>query len=283
MPRLSRRLALLAALVAPMAIGVVTAQAQPASAINRRGDPALRAAVASADRPAADTKRDADRHPAETLLFWGLKPGETVIDLQPGGGYYTAIVAPYAAKTGGRYIAGGSERGRAPFTGKFADPKWGKVDYVAFGKGSPAYAAPGTADLIISAREMHNWMRGAFMDEGMAWSFAALKPGGSFAIEEHRADGSKVNADGSQGYVKTADVIAAAQKAGFKLVAKSEINANAKDTKDHPFGVWTLPPSRQSSGVADAAAKPDPTFDHAKYDAIGESDRMTLRFVKPKA
>ena len=279
MIRLSRRLALVAALAASTVATAASAQ----TPVDRRGDPALRTAVMSADRPEADKKRDMARHPAESLSFWGLKPGQTVIDLQPGGGYYTAILSPYAAKTGGRYIAGGSERGRAPFTGKFADPKWGKVEYVAFGKGSPAYAAPGTADVVISAREMHNWMRGSFMDEGMAWSFAALKPGGVLAIEEHRADGSKVNADGSQGYVKTADVIAAAEKAGFKLAAKSEINANPKDTKDHPFGVWTLPPSRQSSGVADAAAKPDPNFDHAKYDAIGESDRMTLRFVKPKA
>ena len=102
-------------------------------------------------------------------------------------------------------------------------------------------------------------------------------------MEEHRADGSKAPADGSTGYVPTSTVVAAAEKAGFKLAAKSEINANPKDTKDHPFGVWTLPPTRQSSGKPDAPAGTDAKFDHAKYDAIGESDRMTLRFVKPRA
>jgi predicted methyltransferase len=116
------------------------------------------------------------------------------------------------------------------------------------------------------------------LDKSMADFFAVLKPGGVLAVEEHRADPRPQVADAKDGYVSTAVVVAAAEKAGFKLAAKSEINANPKDTKDHPFGVWTLPPTRQSS----ADGKPaDPAFDRAKYDAIGESDRMTLRFVKP--
>ena len=280
------RLAALLGVLAVTASGAATlavssaASAHPGAPINRRGDPALRAAIASPDRPEADRKRDGDRHPAASLLFWGLKPGMTVVDLQPGGGYWTAILAPYAQKTGGHYVAGGSERGRAGFMTKFGDgAKWGPVQYAVFGKDAPAFAAPGTVDLVLTSREIHNWMDGKYLDKAMAESFAALKPGGVFAVEEHRADGSAAKPDGSQGYVPTSTVVAAAQKAGFALAAKSEINANPRDTKDYPFGVWTLPPSRQSTVDGKSA---DPAFDHTKYDAIGESDRMTLRFTKPK-
>ena len=157
------------------------------------------------------------------------------------------------------------------------------MQYAEFGKASGPFVPAGSADLVLTSREIHNWMRGDMLDKAMADSFAALKPGGVFAVEEHRADGSAVKADGTQGYVQTSTVVDAAKKAGFRLVAASEINANPKDTKDHPFGVWTLPPTRQSSGAADSDGKGDPNFDHAKYDAIGESDRMTLRFEKPKA
>ncbi|CAN5240290.1 class I SAM-dependent methyltransferase [soil metagenome] len=278
---MSLRSALLAlsgalAVTVPAAVVMVA----PAAAVAASKDAALVAVVASPDRPEGDRKRDGYRHPVESLQFWGLKPGAVVVDLQPGGGYWTAILAPYAAKTHGRYIAGGSERGRAGFTGKFADTaKYGTVEYAVFGKDSAAFAPAGTVDVVLTSRAIHNWMGASMLDKGMADSFAALKPGGVLAVEEHRADGSKAPVDGSAGYVPTSTVVAAAEKAGFKLAAKSEINANPKDTKDHPFGVWTLPPSRQSS----KDGKPDAAFDHAKYDAIGESDRMTLRFVKPKA
>lgn len=242
----------------------------PAALVNALNDPA---------RPAADKARDKYRHPLQTLQFWRLKPGDVVVDLQPGGGYWTAILAPYLRETHGRYVAGGSPGGRDAFVGKFGDKaRYGEVEYVAFGKTSPAFVPPGTADLVISSREIHNWMRGGMLDKGMSDAFAALKPGGVFAVEEHRADGSAVKTDGSAGYVRTADVVEAARKAGFRLDAASEINANKADTKDHPFGVWTLPPSRFSTPNGQGA---DPSFSHAKYDAIGESDRMTLRFVKP--
>lgn len=277
-----RRLALLAALALAAPVAFTVALTAPALAAPGK-DAALAAAVAGPDRPAADKMRDGARHPVETLQFWGLKPGETVVDLQPGGGYWTAILAPYAAKTHGRYIAGGGPGGKDAFLKKFGDTaKYGEVTYVEFNKASAPFVPAGTADLVITSREIHNWMRGAMLDKAMADSFAALKPGGVFAVEEHRWDGAaaSVKTDGSAGYVKTADVTAAAEKAGFKLAAKSEINANPKDDKDHPFGVWTLPPSRQSTADGKGA---DPAFDHAKYDAVGESDRMTLRFVKPKA
>jgi len=239
---------------------------------------ALAAAVNDPARPAADRARDGMRHPRATLAFWRVKPGDTVVDLQPGGGYWTAILAPYARATHGRYVAGGGPAGRDAFLAKWGDKaRYGEVEYVTFGKTSPAFVPAGTADVVISSREIHNWMRGGYLDKAMADAFAALKPGGVFGVEEHRADGSKAPTDGSAGYVRTSDVVAAAQKAGFRLDSVSEANANPKDTKDHPFGVWTLPPTRQSS----ADGKGDPAFDHAKYDAIGESDRMTLRFVKP--
>ncbi len=252
-------------------------------------DPILRAAVNNPARPAADVARDIYRHPYESLAFWGLKPGATVIDLQPGGGYWTEILAPYALKTGGVYVAGvadlanpklsdGARAGRARFEAKYADAaKFGAIRYVGFGPVSGPLAPAGTVDLIITSREIHNWIGGGYLDKAMADAFAALKPGGLFAIEEHRADPGVQAVNAATGYVNVATVVAAAKKAGFVLDATSEINANLKDTKDHPFGVWTLPPTRQSS----ADGKADPAFDHSKYDAIGESDRMTLRFKKP--
>ena len=132
--------------------------------------------------------------------------------------------------------------------------------------------------MVITARNVHNWMgQPGMLDKVFKDFHDVLKPGGVLAVEEHRSDPTRAQVPGaSDGYVATDFVIATAEKAGFKLAAKSEINANAKDTKDHPFGVWTLPPVRRSP----AADKPDPSFDRAKYDAIGESDRMTLRFVK---
>lgn len=240
----------------------------------------LASVIASSQRPAVDVVRDVFRHPEASLRFWGLRPGVTVIDLDPGAGYWTEIVAPYLKATGGRYIAAGLPRGRDGFLAKRADKsRYGDIGYTVFDKGASPLGAPRSTDLVLSAREIHNWMAEGYVDKAMVQVAAVLKPGGIFAVEDHRADGSKVKADGSQGYVRTADVVAAAQRAGLRLDAASEINANPRDTKDYPFGVWTLPPSRQSS--ADGKSPPPPGFDRARYDAIGESDRMTLRFRKP--
>ncbi len=261
----------------------------PADANAAVFDPILRAAVDDPTRPAADRARDVYRHPYETLKFWGLKPKLVVVDLQPGGGYWTEILAPYALKTGGVYVAGvadlanpklsdGAKAGRAKFEAKFADAaRYGAIRYVGFGPASGPIAPPNSVDLIITSREIHNWLAGGYLDRALAQAYAALKPGGVLAVEEHRADPRPQAAGASDGYVATRTVVEAAQKAGFQFSGASEINANPKDTKDHPFGVWTLPPTRQSS----ASGAPDPAFDHAKYDAIGESDRMTLRFKKP--
>jgi predicted methyltransferase len=149
---------------------------------------------------------------------------------------------------------------------------------VSLDKSAASLTAPGTVDFVLTARNVHNFMWNGDLDPILSQAYAALKPGGVLAVEEHRADPRPMNPDAKDGYVSEAFVIAAAQKAGFVLDAKSEINANGRDSKDHPFGVWTLPPSRYSSP---GNKTPDPSFDHSRYDASGESDRMTLRFRKP--
>jgi predicted methyltransferase len=250
---------------------------------------AIEKTVAGEWRKPEAKARDTERHPAEALAFWGLKPGMTILEVQPGGGWWTEILAPYAKATKGEYyataadiadpgISEGARKGRADFEAKFADAAtYGKVNLVNWG----AKAAPLPADkfdFVLVARLFHGWTNGGAADANLAKLYSAIKPGGVLAIEQHRGtpdQGEPVKG----GYVAEQTVIDAATKAGFKLDGKSEINANPKDTKDHPFGVWTLPPVRQSS----EGGKPvDPSFDRAKYDAIGESDRMTLRFVKPR-
>jgi len=245
-------------------------------------------AVAGEWRSADAKSRDVYRHPTEALTFWGLKPGMTILELQPGGGWWTEILAPYARLTKGEFYATGADladpalsdnarKGRADFEAKYGDAAvYGKVNVVNWG----AKAAPLPADkfdFVLAARVFHGWMNGNAQDANLAKIYASLKPGGILAIEQHR--GNPGAEPVKAGYVTEQAVIDAATKAGFKFEGKSEINANPKDTKDHPFGVWTLPPVRQSS----EGGKPvDPSFDRAKYDAIGESDRMTLKFSKPK-
>jgi predicted methyltransferase len=245
-------------------------------------------AVAVDSRKTEDKARDKDRHPVKVLSFWGLEPGMTILEVQPGGGWWTEILAPYARLTKGEFYATASDlgdpnlsenakKGRADFTARFADEaKYGKVNLVNWGaKAEPLPA--NKFDFVLLARVYHGWAGQGRVEPNLANIFQAMKPGGILAIEQHRGKaGQEPPVD--KGYATEQTVIDAATKAGFKLDAKSELNANPKDTKDHPFGVWTLPPVRQSS----EGGKPvDPSFDRAKYDAIGESDRMTLRFVKP--
>lgn len=242
-------------------------------------DAALTTAIASSHRAAENKARDGARHPEASLEFWGLKPGQTVVEISPGGGYWSEILAPYAKQTNGHYIAA-TGRADQKLPDKFADAAvYGPVHYSVFSKDSGPLGAAGSADLVLTARNIHNWIGPAgTAEKAMKDFYAVLKPGGILAVEEHRSDPKPEAAHVGTGYVSTQHVIDLATKAGFKLEARSEINANPKDTKDHPFGVWTLPPSRQSSDKD----KPTPAgFSRAKYDAIGESDRMTLRFRKP--
>jgi len=274
-------------LMMTIAAGVLTA----ASAFATSGDAALKQAVAGEWRSADDKARDAERRPVDSLTFWGLKPGASILEVQPGGGWWTRILAPYAALTGGRYTATAADlnnpqlsdaarKGRADFAARYADEKvYGKVELVNWG----ATAAPLPAnsyDFILLSRVIHGWMRteGA-LERNLASVAGSLKPGGVLAVEQHRGNPGPQDPKAESGYVTEAFVIEAAKKAGLRLAGRSEINANAKDTKDHPFGVWTLPPTRITVPYGSGKA-PDPTFDRSKYDAIGESDRMTSRFVK---
>src|SRR5690606_7425489 len=248
----------------------------------------LAEAVVGGWRTSEDRARDAFRHPQETLEFFGLKPGMTVVEFWPGAGWYTDILAPFLAATGGKLYAANlqpqdaaSQEVVAAFKRKLEDkPRlYGEVEVTAFGPTSGPVAPAGSADMALFLRNLHNWMAAGIAEKAFADAFAALKPGGVLGIEEHRADPGQVqDALAASGYVQQDYVIQLAQEAGFVLQEASEINANPRDTKDHPFGVWTLPPVR---ATAPRGAPPDLAFDRAKYDLIGESDRMTLRFVKP--
>jgi predicted methyltransferase len=290
-----KMLALAALMAGPLAVApAALAHDHAAKDQAQKPDAALAAAVAGEWRTPANTARDPQRKPAEALAFWGLKPGMAILEVQPGGAsYWTEILAPYARATGGKYyatgadlanpkISDGAKKSRAEFEQRYADAKtYGTVNVVNWGPQSAPLPA-NTYDFILTSRSVHGWMRSpGMLDKSFKEFHAALKPGGVLAVEQHRANPGAQDPEAKSGYVTEAFVIEQAEKAGFKLAAKSELNANAKDTKDHPFGVWTLPPTRLAKPYGSNETA-DPNFDHSKYDAIGESDRMTLRFVKAK-
>jgi predicted methyltransferase len=238
----------------------------------------LEEAVASPLRMAPTRERDQYRHPLETLSFFGVQPGMTVVEIWPSTGWYTQILAPYLASHG-HYIAAKPAANGNPEGGKMydqwinANPEIAKVITNAeFNPPQKLELAPeGSADMVVTFRNVHNWMaKGA---EAAAFNafYKALKPGGVLGLVEHRADAkSKFDPKAASGYVREKDVIRFATAAGFKLDKKSEINANPKDKKNYPSGVWSLPPTLKLGEK-----------DREKYLAIGESDRMTLRFIKP--
>jgi predicted methyltransferase len=245
---------------------------------------ALDQAIAGSWRTPANVLRDKYRHPQQTLSFFQIKPNQTVIEITPGGGWYSEILAPYL-RDQGHYIAAVVDPSALPAGGgrdyqqrnfdslkkKFeaAPTQYDKAQMAPYAPAAPSFGAPASADLVLTFRNVHNW-RKAGQAEGMFKGFYdVLKPGGVLGVVEHRAT-KDVPADDDTGYVGVAQVIALAEAAGFKLDEQSEVNANPRDTKDHPNGVWTLPPTNQHDAK-----------DDAKYQAIGESDRMTLRFVKP--
>ncbi len=235
----------------------------------------LERAVSSEERDPKNTIRDSSRHPLETLSFFGIKSDMTIIELSPGGGWYTEILANFLHEPG-KLIAAhfdpNSERAyykrsRANFEKKMsANSMFDAVEMVAINSN---LAEPNTVDAVLTFRNLHNWL-GSDMDLIFSNSYKALKPGGIFGVVEHRAKpGTSMEAMKKSGYVSEEHAIEIAKKHGFKLMAKSEINANPKDSTDHPGGVWTLPPNLRLKDV-----------DREKYLEIGESDRMTLLFKK---
>ena len=236
-------------------------------------------AIAGTQRSDANKARDQYRHPAQTLGFFGIKPTMTVVEVSPAGGWYTEILAPYL-NASGQYIGAhnnpaaseAAAAGVKRFKDKLAaSPAMSKAKVTVFGKGSYDIAPPGSADAVLTFRNVHNWHMAGFDADAFKAFYTALKPGGVLGIEEHRLPESKPDElMKSSGYMKVSYVRKLAEAAGFKYVGASEINANPKDTMDYPKGVWTLPPNFAEGDK-----------DKAKYAAIGESDRMTLKFVKP--
>ena len=244
---------------------------------------ALDAAVGGSWRDAKNTPRDMYRHPRETLAFFGVDADDHVIEITPGGGWYAEILAPYL-RADGHYVAavwddaitgqpGYRYRLNKELRAKFAGDAavYGTPEVRVFDPKAPVFGAPASADVVLTFRNAHNWVADGNADAYFKAFFDVLKPGGTLGLADHRAKpGTDLETMKKSGYLTEALVIEHATRAGFVLEAKSEVNANPKDTADHPNGVWTLPPSNNH----DAA-------DAAKYKAIGESDRMTLRFRKP--
>ena len=227
----------------------------------------LKESIESQDRTPQFTTRDVYRHPYETLTFFNIQPDMTVVELNPGGGWYTEILANYIHYPGTLITAQGSYYMDSFKKKMDSDPMFGRVEIVSLNSN---LAEPNSVDAIVTFRNLHNWL-GPQLDSIFKSSMVALKPGGIFGVVEHRANpGTSLKAMKSSGYVTEAHAIEVALNNGFELVAKSEINANPKDTKDHPKGVWTLPPRLRLDEV-----------DREKYESIGESDRMTLLFRKP--
>lgn len=239
-------------------------------------------AVASSFRTEENKKRDQYRHPVETLKFFGLKPEMTVIEIYPGGGWYTEVIAPFMAQKGKYIMAAPTVNPEKPYT-VANDQKiktWMSLypevarntTMVAFDLPEKTELAPeNSADMVVTFRNVHNWITIKAEKEAFKAFYKALKPGGVLGVVEHREHPNKYDPLAKNGYVRAKDVIKMATDAGFRLAAKSEVNANPKDTKDYPEGVWTLPPGLKLGEK-----------DKDKYLAIGESDRMTLKFVKPK-
>ncbi|HEY1998625.1 methyltransferase [Paraburkholderia sp.] len=253
------------------------ASAPPSSA-------ALDAAAAGPQRSATAKARDVYRHPQATLQFFEIAPTQTVVEIAPGGGWYTDILAPYLHDHGTLYEAeydspsaanlAEEQAGRAAFSRKLAaNPAiYGNVVVGTLRAGQfSGFPASGNVDRVFTFRNIHNWIKDGQLDANLQAFYRALKPGGMLGVEEHRAaPGTSLQQMIDSGYVTEAYVIEHARAAGFQLAGSSEINSNPRDTKDYPHGVWSLPPTYEGGDL-----------DRARFAAIGESDRMTLRFVKP--
>jgi predicted methyltransferase len=245
------------------------------------GRAAIQAAAAGKYRKPGNADRDKYRHPAEMMDFFGFKPTMTVVEFGPGEGWFTELLAPALAKKGKLIVTSGDPNGPADsrrtlyaqrtkmFLEKLPEA-YGKVETIVVDDAAPSLSHDGDIDMILVARELHGMVNGKRLEGWLAAFNKALKPNGILAVEEHRAKPDAVAEESSkQGYVPEKWAIEKIEAAGFKLAGKSEMNANKKDTKDHPEGVWTLPPTLRLGDK-----------DRSKYLAIGESDRMTLKFVK---
>ena len=244
---------------------------------------ALRAAIAAPTRTAANIARDRYRHPYETLAFFGVRPSDTVVEIWPGGGWYTEILAPYVLQGGGTYYAAGMTDSQLAGVRRMmeANPSlYGSIrlaTFPSFEAGRPR-VPDGSADVVVTFRNVHNWMMGyqrerqPYGEEAFRQMYAMLRPGGTLGVVDHRLpEGANAERERTSGYVKMSTVRRLAENAGFRMVETSEINANPRDSADWPNGVWTLPPTLRLGDQ-----------DRERYLAIGESDRMTLRFVKPR-
>ena len=244
-------------------------------------DEQLKAVIAGDQRTAEQKARDVYRHPYETLRFFGIRDDMTVLEIYPGGGWYTQILAPYLKekgklivaiydqnpKTQKKWMVGYNKEFTDQFVGK--SDAYGKIEVVDMVPPDRVELAPaGSVDMILDFRNAHNWIESGGDEVAAGW-FKSLKKGGVLGIIEHRRDADK-KPDSESGYVHQQRIVDLMVKNGFELAATSEMNSNPKDTTDHPEGVWTLPPGL-------ALGKDE----SAKYIAIGESDRMTLKFVKP--
>jgi predicted methyltransferase len=257
--------------------GATVAACAPIDAIpSQLSQTALAAAVASPSRTAANVQRDRYRHPYETLSFFGVQPNHTVVEIWPGGGWYTEILAPYLTSGGGRLVLGtldGQLGGVAKLYANVSSAVFPAFDATA------TRVPNGSADVVLTFRNVHNWRMGYRRDDKQDYSpeafrqiYAMLKPGGVLGIVDHRLpESASAERERTSGYIKVSTVRRLAEAAGFRLAGASEINANPNDSADWENGVWTLPPS--------LALKDK---DRARYLAIGESDRMTLKFVKPR-
>lgn len=267
------------ALLATAACQVQGAQPAP---VSQASASALAAAVAAPTRTPANIARDRYRHPVETLLFFGVEPDDTVVEIWPGGGWYTEILAPYLASGGGRLILATLD-GQLGGVAKLRDARpalYGTLTTATFpASDANAKRVPdGTADAVLTFRNVHNWRMGYRRDDKQDYSadafrqmYTMLKAGGLLGVVDHRLpESASDERERNSGYIKVSTVRRLAEQAGFEFVASSEVNANPRDSADWPDGVWTLPPSLQLKDK-----------DRERYLAIGESDRMTLKFRKP--
>jgi predicted methyltransferase len=261
-------------------------QVHAADTLDAEATAALDAAIGGSHRSAENTARDKYRHPKETLAFFGFRPDMTVVEMLPGGGWYTEILAPALKEKGKLYAAHYSanagdyqQRSLGGFLTKIgsAPEIYGDITVTVLDlPGEAELAPPGSADLVVTFRNVHNW----FEDEaipnaaelGFQAMFAALKPGGVLGVVDHRwPDPETEDPKAANGYISAERTIEYAEAAGFEYVASSDINRNPADTHDHPEGVWTLPPSLELGDK-----------DREKYLKIGESDRFTLKFIRPE-